>query len=412
MAKGIGRNGELFRTLCEPAHLMACARSAARGKKRKPDAAAFLLNMEPECFRLAAELAAGTWIPGAYRSYVIREPKPRLISAAPFADRVVHHALVSLLEPHFERRFVTHSYACRVGKGTHRALERATELSGRRRFVLKGDIAKFFPSIDHAILKAQVRRVIADERLLAVLERVVDGSNPQELVEEWFPGDDLFTPAGRRRGIPIGNLTSQFLANVYMDAFDHQVMDREGFGDYVRYCDDFLVFADDRDALWALRGRLEAFLGGLRLRLHARKGGVHATRSPVPFLGFVVRDGRRRLQRPAVVRATRRLRATAEGHDEGTVDAETLRARVAAWQGHAAHASDPAIAARVVARAGVPAAELRGRVRAALIRSTTNRVIRGGSWNNDTNNVRSSNRNNDTPGNTNNNIGFRVASTP
>jgi hypothetical protein len=314
MAKGIGRNGELFRTLCEPAHLMACARSAARGKKRKPDAAAFLLNMEPECFRLAAELAGGTWMPGAYRSYVIREPKPRLISAAPFADRVVHHALVSLLEPHFERRFVAHSYACRVGKGTHRALARATELSGRRRFVLKGDIAKFFPSIDHAILKALVRRVIADEPLLAVLERVVDGSNPQELVEEWFPGDDLFTPAGRRRGIPIGNLTSQFLANVYMD--------------------------------------------------------------------------------------------------EGTVDAETLRARVAAWQGHAAHASDPAIAGRVVARAGVPAAELRGRVRVALTRSTTNRVIRGGSWNNDTNNVRSSNRNNDTPGNTNNNIGFRVASTP
>jgi len=391
---------------------MACARSAARGKKRKPDAAAFLLNMEPECFRLAAELAAGTWVPGAYRSYVIREPKPRLISAAPFADRVVHHALVSLLEPHFERRFVAHSYACRVGKGTHRALDRATGLSGRRRFVLKGDIAKFFPSIDHAILKAQVRRVIADERLLAVLERVVDGSNPQEPVEEWFPGDDLFTPAGRRRGIPIGNLTSQFLANVYMDAFDHQVTDREGFGDYVRYCDDFLVFADDRDALWALRGRLEAFLASLRLRLHARKGGVHATRSPVPFLGFVVRDGRRRLQRPAVVRATRRLRATAEGHDEGTVDADTLRARVAAWQGHAAHASDPAIAARVVTRAGIPAAELRGRVRVALIRSTTNRVIRGGSWNNDTNNVRSSNRNNDTPGNTNNNIGFRVASTP
>jgi hypothetical protein len=412
MAKGIGRNGELFRTLCEPAHLIACARSAARGKKRKPDAAAFLLNMEPECFRLAAELSAGTWMPGEYRSYVIREPKPRLISAAPFADRVVHHALVSLLEPHFERRFVAHSYACRVGKGTHRALDRATELSRRRSFVLKGDIAKFFPSIDHALLKAQVRRVIADERLLAVLDRVVDGSNPQEPVAEWFPGDDLFAPAERRRGIPIGNLTSQFLANVYMDAFDHQVMDREGFGEYVRYCDDFLVFGDDRSALWALRERLAAFLGGLRLRLHAHKGGVHATRSAIPFLGFVVRDGRRRLQRAAEVRATRRLRETARGHDEGLVDAETLRARVAAWQGHAAHASDPAIAGRVVARAGVPAAELRGRVRAALVRSTTNRVIRGGSWNNDTNNVRSSNRNNDTPGNTNNNIGFRVASTP
>ena len=201
MAKSIGRNGELFSVLCDPAHLIRSARAAARGKKKRPDAARFLLDMEPECFRLADQLASGEWMPGSYQTFTIREPKPRLISAAPFRDRVVHHAIVSILEPHFERRFVAHSYACRKGKGTHRALDRAAELSRKRKFVLKGDLSKFFPSIDHEILKGEVRRVIADEQLLAVLERIIDGSNPQEPVWEWFAGDDLFTPCARRRRV-------------------------------------------------------------------------------------------------------------------------------------------------------------------------------------------------------------------
>ena len=102
----------------------------------------------------------------------------------------MHHALVSILEPHFEKRFVAHSYACRVGKGTHRALARAAVFTRTRKYVLKGDVVKFFPSIDHEILKGQVRRVIADERLLRALDLVIDGSNPQEPVQEWYEGDD------------------------------------------------------------------------------------------------------------------------------------------------------------------------------------------------------------------------------
>jgi hypothetical protein len=356
MAKGIGRNGELFRQLCDPAHLIRSARAAARGKKRRADAARFLMEMEPECFRLAAELADGSWQPGPYHTFTIREPKPRLISAAPFHDRVVHHALVSVLEPHFERRFVAHSYACRVGKGTHKALERAAVLTRKRKFVLKGDISKFFPSIDHEILKSEVRRVIADEPLLAVLDRVIDGSNPQEPVTAWFDGDDLFTPLTRRRGIPIGNLTSQFLANVFLDRFDHLVMDREGYGDYVRYCDDFLVFADTRSELWALRSRISGYLGAMRLVLHEHKGGVHRTSSTIPFLGFTIRRGGKRLQRAGVVRGRRRLRESLAACVAGAIEPETLRARVASWRGHAMHVSNQWFAERVIAEEGCAAA--------------------------------------------------------
>jgi len=332
---------------------MRSARRAARGKRTKPDVAAFLLEMEPQCFALGAQLAAGDWRPGQYTSFYIAEPKARLISAAPFCDRVVHHAMVALLEPHFERRFVAHSYACRVNKGTHRALLRAATLSRKCKYVLKGDVVKFFPSIDHDIIKAQVARVISDERLLRVLAQIIDGSNPQEPVQEWYDGDDLFCGALRRRGLPIGNLTSQFLANVLLDKLDHAVMDDLGFGDYVRYCDDFLVFGDSRQQLWQARANIERVLGGLRLRLHPRKGGVHCTGSTIPFLGFTLRNGRRRLQHDGVVRATRRLRKAGQEVAAGHMSADQLRTRVAAWMGHAMHASNLAVVDTVLARAGV-----------------------------------------------------------
>jgi RNA-directed DNA polymerase len=267
---------------------------------------------------------------------------------------VVHHALVGVMEPHFERRFVAHSYACRVGKGTHRALRRALHLSRIRRYVLKGDVVKFFPSVDHEVVLGEVARVIADERVLALTRQVVGGACPQEPVLAWYPGDDLFEPAVRRRGLPIGNLTSQFLANVLLDRLDHAVMDGMGCGDYVRYCDDFLVFGDDAAALWRVRQGIECVLAGLRLSLHERKGGVHATRGLISFLGFTLRQGACRMQRQGVVRATRRLRTSVQAARRGELAAATVRSRLAAWIGHAQHASSARVVTAVLARAGLP----------------------------------------------------------
>jgi hypothetical protein len=242
------------------------------------------------------------------------------------------------MEPWFERRFVAHSYACRRGKGTHRALRRAVELSKRRRFVLKCDIAKFFPSLDHEIVKQSVRRVVADERFLRVLDLVVDGSNPQEPVVAWFAGDDLYSPVQRRLGLPIGNLTSQFLANVVLDGLDHHVMDELGFGEYVRYCDDFLVFHDDKDALWELRARIVDKLANLRLRLHPLKGGVHDCKSVFPFLGFAIDGGRTKLLGASVRRATRRFRAMEGLIAAGRLGTDDLARSQRAWLAHAQHA--------------------------------------------------------------------------
>ncbi len=271
----------LFDRIATFGALYAAASRAAAGKRRVPVPAAFLANLETEVLGLERELRAGTWRPGGYVSFEIRDPKRRMISAAPFRDRVVHHAVHAVVAPLFEHGFIDHTYANRAGKGTHRAVARYERLRDRYRHVLRGDIFRYFPAIDHEVLKADLRRRIACRRTLDVLDRIVDGSNPQEPVHIYYPGDDLFTPYERRRGLPIGNLTSQFFANVYLDRFDHFVTEVLR-APYLRYVDDFALFADDPARLAAWRGRLEAFLARRRLSLHPAKTQVAATAAGRP----------------------------------------------------------------------------------------------------------------------------------
>ena len=193
-----------------------------------------------------------------------------------------------MLEPIFERSFIADSYACRKGKGTHAAVDRCQQFARRFRYVLKADVQKFFPSLDHEILKGLVARKIKDPDVLWLVDRIIDHSNPQEAVLNWFPGDDLFTPSERRRGIPIGNQTSQFFANVYLDPLDHFVKDRLGIKGYVRYVDDFLVFSDDKRQLAEVREQIRDFLASLRLRLHRDKSVVFPAREGIRFLGYRV----------------------------------------------------------------------------------------------------------------------------
>ena len=161
---------------------LEAAQRAARGKRRKPGVAAFLAHLEPEVLRLERELLSGTWRPGRYVEIAIRDPKPRTVSAAPFRDRVVHHALCAVIEPLFERGFVFDSYANRTGKGTHRAVARYERFRNRFGHVLRCDLYRYFPAIDHAVLKADLRRRIRCERTLWLIDAVIDGSNPQEPV--------------------------------------------------------------------------------------------------------------------------------------------------------------------------------------------------------------------------------------
>lgn len=319
--------------------LRAAARRAAKGKRRKPGVAAFLADLETECLNLERQLRSGRWRPGDYVAFEILEPKRRTVSAAPFRDRVVHHVVCAAIAPLFERGFIGDSYANRSGKGTHAAIDRYEQFSSKYAHVLRCDIFRYFPAIDHEILKADIRRRVRCRQMLAVVDAIIDGSNPQEPVEIHFPGDSLWSPFNRRRGLPIGNLTSQFFANVYLNPLDHFVKEIIRARGYVRYVDDFALFHDDPNILAQWRERIETFLVGRRLRLHPNKTCILSTAHPAAFLGVVLTgDGGRRLPEENVARFRGRYRAMLDRLRSGSTTLDDISPRVTAWIAHAEHA--------------------------------------------------------------------------
>ncbi|HKZ85457.1 MAG TPA: reverse transcriptase domain-containing protein [Anaerolineae bacterium] len=317
-----------------------CAfRNAARGKRDQPDVAAFEYDLEANLFQLQGELESKTYRHGAYYSFTIRDPKHRLISAAPFRDRVVHHALCNIIEPIFERTFIGDSYANRIGKGTHRALDRAQALARRYRCVLQCDIQQFFPSVDHAVLRAIIARKIADADVMWLVDEILRsgaGVLMNEYTPVFFPGDDLFAVL-RPRGLPIGNLTSQFWANVYLNELDQFVKRRLACLAYLRYVDDFLLFSDDKRRLWEWKDAVREFLVSLRLTLHERESTVYPVTNGIPFLGFRVYPTHRRLKRRNGIAFARRLRAWCAAVARGEMPLQKLHERVQGWVAHAEH---------------------------------------------------------------------------
>lgn len=332
------RHDDLFGAIASFPALRAAAKRAIRGKRGKAMPAAFMAGLEREILTLERELRCGTYRPGGYVEIRVEDPKPRIVSAAPFRDRVVHHALGAVIEPIFERGFIFDSYANRVGKGTHAAVARYERFRDRSACVLRCDIYRYFPSIDHAILKADLRRRIACERTLWLIDAIIDGSNPQEPVHIHYPGDDLFTPWQRRRGLPLGNLTSQFFANLYLDGLDHFCTEVLRPNGYLRYVDDFALFGDDPAVLDAWRQRIAGYLAGRRLSLHPRKTVIHPAADPAAFLGYVLAPGRRRLPEDNVRRFRNRWRGLRDRVRAGTLAEHEAARRVDSWIAHAAHA--------------------------------------------------------------------------
>lgn len=345
------RHGNLWDEITSFPNLLRAAEKAQRGKRLTPAVRRFNQNLEWELLQLQSDLREKTYQPGHYRAFMIQHPKPRLISAAPYRDRIVHHALCNVIEPVFDRTFVFDSYACRVGKGTHRAVDRFTQFARRYPFALKCDVKRFFPSIDHEILLGLVARKLKDGDALALARRIVENSNPQEEVLDHFPGDNLFTPHERRRGLPIGNLTSQFFANVYLNGFDHFVKEELRCQAYVRYCDDFVIFSDDKEFLWRARDRCASHLALLRLRLHPRKQRIYRVTEGMDFLGYRVFPTHRRLRRDNVVRAYRRAWRMRREFAEWQTDVSAVRQRLCSWLGHAGHADSHGLRTALLAKA-------------------------------------------------------------
>ena len=329
----------LYPNIIDFDNIMLAWEKARRGKRYQPTVAAFHHRLDDELTAILHELTTETWQPGGYGSFTIHEPKRRKISAAPFRDRVVHHALVNIIEPILERSFIDDSYANRKNKGTHRALDRCTQFMRRFKYVLQCDIQQFFPAIDHDILLQTLRRKIACPATVRLCEKIVasgDGVLTDAYTMRWFPGDDLFA-VNRERGLPIGNLTSQFWANVYMDRLDQFVKHELRCQGFLRYVDDFLLFADDKVTLHRWRNEIIQFLQSLRLTIHENRAQPKPVSHGIPFLGFTVYPDHRRLKRSKGIRYRRHLQTLWQQYCAGEITADDGRASVMAWLGHVQH---------------------------------------------------------------------------
>jgi len=331
---------KLYPSICDFENIYLAYRKARRGKRGKPPAASFERVQDDELLALQNELQNQTYRPGAYHSFYIHEPKRRLISAAPFRDRIVHHALCRVIEPIWERRFIHDSYANRVGKGNHRALERCTHFARRYCYVLQCDVRQFFPSIDHEILSNELARLIGDDRTIWLVNSIVNsgvGVLSKEYEMVWFPGDDLLA-ASRPRGLPIGNLTSQFWANVYLNVFDQFVKREMKCPAYIRYVDDMLFFGDDSHQLSHWKSVVIDKLAELRLTIHEQRAQVFPVSTGIPFLGFRVYPNFRRVKRKKVVNYRRRVWRKIRAFAEGSISFSELDASVRGWVNHVRYA--------------------------------------------------------------------------
>jgi RNA-directed DNA polymerase len=318
------RQGRLFERVTRFDNLLLAARRAAQGKRDRPAVARFEFYLERELLLLHEELGGGAYRPGAYFTFEVRDPKPREICAAPLRDRVVHHALCHVLEPFFERRLIFDTYACRPGKGTHAAIARAQQLARRHRYFLKCDVRKYFASIDHAILGGLLARMFKDRPLLALLGRIIAHAPPDAR-----PGS----------GLPIGNLTSQHFANLYLGELDHELKEGRRVKAYVRYMDDLIVFADDKPSLHLWLADIRRFLEeSLRLELKDSATLLAPVAEGIPFLGLRIYPGVLRLGARSLRRFRRQVRRREETYRAGRLGKEELVNSVASLFAHVSHA--------------------------------------------------------------------------
>jgi retron-type reverse transcriptase len=298
--------------------------------------ARFEFHLEPELLDLQDALLNGKYQPGEFFTFEVHDPKRRKICAAPFRDRVVHHAVCGVLEPWFERRAIVDSYACRRGKGTHAAIARAQQLARCNRYFLKCDIKQFFASVDHGQLRDLVAKLFKDQRLLDLLNRIIDHGPPD-------------SPPGK--GLPIGNLTSQHFANLYLGELDHFLKDGLRIKAYLRYMDDFVLFAADKPTLYQWLAELRALLMS-RLRLALKEPAIllAPVTEGIPFLGFRIFPGLVRLNARSRRRFISKWRDLEASYAVGSVDADALSAASSSLFAHVGHADSYCLRKRGLAR--------------------------------------------------------------
>ncbi len=316
------RAGNLFNKVTHYENLLLAHKKALMGSGKNEEACRFTFYLERELLTLQDDLIKGVYRPGRYRYFKIFDPKERTISVAPFRDRVVHHAIVNVLEPVFERVFIFDSYANRKNKGTHRAVTRAQSFMKNSNYYLKFDVDKYFYNIDHHILIRLIERKIKDRQLIDLLSVII-------------ANNDVSQGTNMGVGLPIGNLTSQFFANVYLDVFDHYVKEELRVKRYIRYMDDCVVLHDDREYLKSILKQTESFFQNqLKLKLKESATFLNSRMNGLPFLGYRVFPSLIRIKRENVKRLKKKLAAREQQFKKGVISEERFSMSLASLIGH------------------------------------------------------------------------------
>lgn len=334
----------MFNEIVSFDNLIRAAHRTRKGKRYRQSSLEFFSKLEENIIQLQNELIFNEYVPGIYRDFYIHEPKKRLISAPCFRDRVLQQAIYGVLEPVIDKRFIYDSYACRTGKGTHAGADRAQRFirivkrNHGRVYALKADISKYFHSIDHAILKGIVHRHVKCQRTLNLLFDIIDCSPSQA------PGV----------GIPLGNLTSQLFANMYLNELDRLAKHhlRERF--YIRYMDDFVILHHDKAHLHKLRWFIEGWLG-VYLKLSTNHKTQVFPISPsngraLDFLGYRIYATHRLLRKCSVKRIKHKLKRFRREVGSGKKSISDIRPNIVSWLGHAQHADSFGLVSHILDR--------------------------------------------------------------
>ena len=317
---------------------------ARKGKRYRDDVLIFNQNYEEHLIDIQNQLIYETYEVGRYHTFYVYEPKKRLIMSLPFKDRIVQWAIYRQLFPLYDKTFINDSYACRRGKGTHKAADklqywlRQTDRKPQKFYYLKMDISKYFYRVDHEILLNILRKRIKDERLIRLLAKIINCENTNFGLPMWKEPDEVDVENRLAdKGMPIGNLTSQMFANIYLNEVDQYAKHNIRLHYYIRYMDDIIILHEDKKYLAEVKNLIEIFLDeNLRLNLND-KTTIRPCSMGVDFVGFRIWATHRRMKKKTAVKIKRNLKHHIQRVKRGEESKERLERTIASYRGILSH---------------------------------------------------------------------------
>ena len=318
----------LFDEICSLENLELAFEKAKKGKGKKPNITKFEDNIKEELHSLRSELLLKSYSPKPLCTFIVRDPKTRKISASAFRDRVVHHAICNVIEPIFDRTFIYDSYANRKRKGTIAALKRldcfkrkVSKNNTRSCFVLKADIKHYFQTVDQEILLDLINKKICDKEVMWLIRKIIKNYSDKQ------------------KGMPLGNLTSQFFANLYLNELDQYVKHKLKINYYIRYVDDFVILHYNRDMLDKYKMEVNNFLKEkLKIELHPDKSKIICLDEGINFLGFRIFYYHKLLKKSNLRKINKKFRSLKDDYDKGKIDYGIVCDSLEGWVAYAKQA--------------------------------------------------------------------------